>query len=117
MNTLLSLAHSFGPWIALCAVLLWYIFWLSKNAVQRGQRRERHLVERIESLESLYRDDLRDLLQTASTALGENTRALHSTADALSQIATALHHCPAVQPHLLDPLHHAAARVTRQHHA
>ncbi len=114
LDHLTRLADSFGPWIALCAVLLWHIFWLSKEAITRGYRREQSLIARIESLEGDYRGDLRSALNHAATALDTNSQAFQRIADALHDACTAIHRCPCI-PNEISTQLRTTANLNKRH--
>jgi hypothetical protein len=106
---LLNLANRFGPWVALCAALLAYLAWLTRQTLGRSQERERHLAQRLAELEERYREDLRTTLRQAAGALQANSTAFHAAAAALHELALA------IRPPAPWPRRHRPTKVAADH--
>jgi len=109
IDACLSLAQRFGPWVALCGALLWYLFWLSRHTIERAQANESALLRRLDVLESEYRDDLRACLRQATSALERNSDAFQAAAAALRELSLSLHHTSRLHPDTLNRLRRATA--------
>lgn len=109
---MLELAQRFGPWVALCAGLLSYLGWLTRQTLRRAEARERALAERLAALEERYRDDLRTTLRQAAGAVQANSRAFHAAATALHELALAIRP-PAAWPRRYRPTKQETKQETK----